>query len=152
MDKFAQVAIVLALAVVAVSSAPAPQLYYSQPAIASQSSNILRTPGNLGQISTYTKAIDTPTSSVRKSDIRISNDALAYPAVTAYHAPAAVAYHAPAAVATYHAPAAAVATYHAPAAAVATPVASHSLLGVAYSPAASVSHVTFDGFGAHYVL
>ncbi|PSN37252.1 hypothetical protein C0J52_17953 [Blattella germanica] len=72
---------------------------YATPAITSQHSNILRTPGNLGQVSTYSKTIDTPYSSVRKSDVRVSNDALAYHAapIAAYAAPtiatAPVAYH-----------------------------------------------------------
>ncbi|KAJ8876215.1 hypothetical protein PR048_024125 [Dryococelus australis] len=105
-------------------------------AITSQHSNILRTPGNLGQVSTYSKTIDTPYSSVSKSDVRVSNDALAYGA--AYHAPVA-AYHAP--VAAYGAPAYAGA-YAAPAA-----YAAH---GLAYSPAAVASHVSFSGLGAYY--
>nr|CAD7449109.1 unnamed protein product [Timema bartmani] len=56
----------------------APAVSYAPAAITSQHSNILRTPGNLGQVSTYSKTIDTPYSSVSKSDVRVSNDALAY--------------------------------------------------------------------------
>ncbi|KAG8236778.1 hypothetical protein J437_LFUL017080 [Ladona fulva] len=114
------------------------------PAITSQHQNTLRSYGNLGQVSTYSKSIDTPFSSVRKSDVRVSNDALAYAAAPAY-----AAYHAAPAVAAYHAPA--VAAYHAPAvAAYSAPVARAGLLGVAYSAAPAVAHLSFDGFGAHY--
>jgi hypothetical protein len=67
----------------AVSYAAAPAFTYAAPAavaaptITSQQSNILRSYGNLGQVSTYSNTIDTPFSSVRKSDVRVSNDALA---------------------------------------------------------------------------
>ncbi|XP_067000992.2 cuticle protein 67-like [Anabrus simplex] len=113
------------------------------PAITSQQSNILRTPGNLGQVSTYSKTINTPYSSVSKSDVRVSNDALAYGAVAA---PAYAAYHgyaAPAIAAApaygYAAPALAARAYAAPA------VAGHGLLGVAYSAAPAVAHVSYGG-------
>lgn len=43
------------------------------PAITSQNQNIYRSLGNLGQVSTYSKTIDTPYSSVSKSDVRVSN-------------------------------------------------------------------------------
>ncbi|XP_067000993.1 cuticle protein 67 [Anabrus simplex] len=98
------------------------------PAITTQQSNILRTPGNLGQVSTYSKTINTPYSSVSKSDVRVSNDALAYGAVAA---PAYAAYHG------YAAPAAV--GYAAPA------VAHAGLLGVAYSAAPAVAHVSYGG-------
>lgn len=97
------------------------------PAITSTSSNILRTPGNLGQISTYHKTIDTPYSSVRKSDVRISNDALTYSAYpTALHVASPL-----------HVPTPVHAVHHAP-------------FGFAYSAAPTVAHLTFDGFGTHY--
>ncbi|KAJ8915025.1 hypothetical protein NQ315_016000 [Exocentrus adspersus] len=102
------------------------------PAITSQSSNILRSFGNLGQVSTYSKTIDTPFSSVRKSDVRVSNPGLriaqtyAAPALQTYAAPALPAYAAPAVAA-------------APAA-----------IGVAYSAAPAVSHVTYQGLGFGY--
>ncbi|CAG9763159.1 unnamed protein product [Ceutorhynchus assimilis] len=99
---------------------------YSAPAITSQSSNIYRSPGNLGQISTYSKSIDTPFSSVRKADVRISNPGLKIS--SAYGVPA-VAYGAPAAAA-----------YHGP------------LLGVAYSAAPAVAHVAFDSGVTHYAF
>ncbi|CAK1555292.1 unnamed protein product [Leptosia nina] len=73
--------------------------YPAQPAIATQHSNILRSPFNLGQVSTYSKAIDTPFSSVRKADIRVSNPGLAVaPAYQSYGAP--VVSHIAAPVAT----------------------------------------------------
>lgn len=99
------------------------------PAITSQSSNILRSFGNLGQVSTYSKTIDTPYSSVRKADIRVSNPGLrTYAAPLAVAAPVAQTYAAPVA----HA-------YAAPAA-----------IGVAYSAAPAVSHVTYTGLGVNY--
>jgi hypothetical protein len=92
------------------------------PAITSQHSNILRSYGNLGQVSTYSKTIDTPFSSVSKSDVRVSNDALAYPAAPA------LAYHAAPAVA-----------------------AAPGLLGVAYSAAPAVAHLSYsNAYGINY--
>lgn len=46
---------------------------YIAPALTSQQSNIYRSFGNLGQVSTHSKTIDTPFSSVSKSDVRVSN-------------------------------------------------------------------------------
>ncbi|XP_050348532.1 pupal cuticle protein C1B-like [Nymphalis io] len=104
--------------------------YLAQPAIATQHSNILRSPFNLGQVSTYSKAVDTPFSSVRKADVRISNPGIAI-------AP----------------------TYHG----IASPLVSHvgaplpvprvatGLLGVAFSAAPAVSHMTYTyGLGLAY--
>jgi hypothetical protein len=114
----------------------APAVSYAAPAVTSQQSNILRSYGNLGQVSTYSKTIDTPYSSVRKSDVRVSNDALAYPAAQA--------------VAAYAAPAVAAApvAYAAPAVRVAPAVAAP--LGVAYSAAPAVAHLSFSGLGVNY--
>ncbi|XP_071448576.1 cuticle protein 76-like [Hetaerina americana] len=109
------------------------------PAITSQHQNTLRSYGNLGQVSTYSKTIDTPYSSVRKSDVRVSNDALAY-APAAYHG---AAYAAPAYHGAYAAPAYR-AAYAAPA------VAHGGLLGVAYSAAPTVAHMAFNGYGINY--
>ncbi|KAJ8876221.1 hypothetical protein PR048_024131 [Dryococelus australis] len=97
-------------------AAPAYGGYAAPAAVTSQHANILRTPGNLGQVSTYSKTIDTPYSSVSKSDVRVSNDALAYGGYGGYAAPAAYASRA----------------YAAPALA-----ARAGLLGVAYSAALS---------------
>lgn len=106
------------------------------PAITSQHSNILRSFGNLGQVSTYSKTIDTPFSSVSKADVRVSNPGFRYAAPIAhtYAAPVAQTYAAPVAH-TYAAPVA----HAAPAA-----------IGVAYSAAPAVSHVTYTGLGYSY--
>ncbi|XP_072932720.1 cuticle protein 76-like [Epargyreus clarus] len=108
--------------------------YPAQPAIATQHSNILRSPFNLGQVSTYSKAIDTPFSSVRKADIRVSNPGLAVGAA-------------------YHGYAAPVVSHYGVAAPLAAPVAkvAGGLLGVAYSAAPAVSHMTYtNGLGLAY--
>ncbi|XP_014487706.1 PREDICTED: cuticle protein 67, isoform A-like [Dinoponera quadriceps] len=86
-------------------------------AITSTSDNILRSHGNLAQVATQTKTIDTPFSSSSKADIRVTN-------------PAAVAY-------THFAHPATQLTY----AAAAAPAAA---LGVAYSPAVEVSHMSYS--------
>nr|CAI5841235.1 unnamed protein product [Callosobruchus analis] len=90
------------------SSAPTAYSVATPGALTSQSSNIYRSFGNLGQISTYSKTVDTPYSSVSKSDVRVSNPGLRFatPALAAYAAPAVAAHT------TYAAPAvAAHATY-----------------------------------------
>ncbi|CAH1168005.1 unnamed protein product [Phyllotreta striolata] len=92
--------------------AAAPAIAYSSPALTSQSANIYRSYGNLGQISTYSKTIDTPFSSVSKSDVRVSNPGI-----------------------------------H-----LAQPVEHHSLVGVAYSAAPAVSHISFDSGLVHYAF
>lgn len=46
---------------------------YLAPTLTSQQSNIYRSPYNLGQVSHQSKTIDTPFSSVSKSDVRVSN-------------------------------------------------------------------------------
>ena len=128
------------------------------PTLTSQSSNTLRTYGNQGQISHEAKTIQTPFSSVSRSDVRVSNDAqiLAHAPVAAYAAPAAYATHSYAAPVAhaYAAPAAYAAPvahgYAAPAA-YAAPVAKAGLLGVAYSAAPVVSHMTYTGsYGVQY--
>uniref|UniRef100_A0A182IUL3 Pupal cuticle protein C1B n=1 Tax=Anopheles atroparvus TaxID=41427 RepID=A0A182IUL3_ANOAO len=115
------------------------------PAITSQQSNILRSYGNLGQISTYSKTIDTPYSSVSKSDVRVSNPGLAVGHVAAaYPAAPAFAHHAYAAPALAHA-----GVYGAPA--VKAVAAAPALLGVAYSAAPTVAHMTYsNGLGINY--
>ncbi|KAE8752869.1 Cuticle Protein CPF 3 [Frankliniella occidentalis] len=124
------------------------------PTLTSQSSNTLRTFGNQGQTSYEQKTIQTPFSSVSRSDVRVSNDAqilahapvaayaaAAAPAYASYAAPAAYAAHSYAAPAAYAAPIAK--AYAAPAYA-AAPVAHAGLLGVAYSAAPVVSHMTYS--------
>lgn len=85
---------------------------FSTAAVTSQHANILRTPGNLGQIATFSKTINTPYSSSSKSDVRVSNPgfasynpyvaAAAAPAYNPYFARPALAH--PAYVSPYHAP------------------------------------------------
>jgi hypothetical protein len=90
-------------------------------------------------VSTYSKTIDTPYSSVSKSDVRVSNDALAYPAAPA------LAYHGAYAAPAYRTAPVATA-FAAPAA-----VTGHGLLGVAYSAAPAVAHMTYsNGLGISY--
>ncbi|XP_055373085.1 pupal cuticle protein C1B-like [Condylostylus longicornis] len=151
-------------------------LGYDGPAIVSQDQNILRSYGNLGQVSTYSKTLDTPFTSVRKADVRISNPGIiaspayahvGYPATasigypglvtTAHHAVLPTISHAsyvkPAPIATIQ--------HHIPTASYVTPAitgktiipagASGSLLGVAYSAAPTVSHMSFsNGLGLSY--
>ncbi|XP_069688804.1 pupal cuticle protein C1B-like [Periplaneta americana] len=118
--------------------------YAAPPAIGASHQSTVRSLDGNSAVSHYSKAVDSPFSSVRKYDTRISNDAvaLAHAPVAAYAAPVAhAAYAAPVAHAAY-APAFHGAAYAAPA--VAAP------LGVAYSAAPAVAHLAFDGFGAHY--
>ncbi|XP_049853906.1 cuticle protein 67-like [Schistocerca gregaria] len=126
-------------------------------AITSQHSNILRSYGNLGQVSTYSKTIDTPYSSVSKSDVRVSNDALAHVAApvayAAHAAPVAYAAHAaPVAYAAHAAPVAyAAPAVHAAPAVVKAAAPAVGLLGVAYSAAPAVAHMTYsNGLGLSY--
>ncbi|KAL6428501.1 hypothetical protein ACFW04_008627 [Cataglyphis niger] len=103
----------------------APIAHVQPHAITSTSDNILRSHGNLAQIATQTKTIDTPFSSSSKTDIRVSN-----PAVTYTH------FAHPATPLTYTAAAAAIPV----SAAIRAPAA----LGVAYSPAVEVSHMSYS--------
>lgn len=116
----------------------APSVAVASHAITSQSDNILRSPGNLAQISTQQKTISTPYSSSSKSDVRVSNPGVY---ATATYAAPAVSYAHPAPVAYAAAPAYA---HAAPAYAHAAPAAHAGLLGVAYSPAVAVSHMTYS--------
>ena len=134
------------------------QYQYQPAALTSTQDNILRSPGNLAQISTQSKTIQTPYSSSSKSDIRVTN-----PAVVAHTAPVYGAYAAApvsygyaaapvahAAPLSYAAPVAHAAplSYAAPVAHAAAPAG--SLLGVAYSPAVAVSHMTYNSpFGVY---
>lgn len=60
------------------------------PTITSEQQNVLRSHGNLQQISYNSKTIDTPYSSVSKSDVRVSNPGIQISSPVAYAAPA---YH-----------------------------------------------------------
>ncbi|KAL0269242.1 UNVERIFIED_CONTAM: hypothetical protein PYX00_007046 [Menopon gallinae] len=114
----------------------APAVYAHGPvastAVGSQTQSVSRSHDGNHVVSTYTKAVDTAFSSVRKFDTRVSNDAVAYaPAVAHVAAPAVAAYAAPA-YAKVAAPA--------------------GLLGVAYSAAPAVAHISYSGagYGYHY--
>lgn len=100
----------------------APITHVQPHAITSTSDNILRSPGNLAQIATQTKTIDTPFSSSSKTDIRVSNPALTYTQLA--HPATSLAYTTAAIPATIRAPAA--------------------TLGIAYSPAVEVSHMSYS--------
>ncbi|XP_044250517.1 cuticle protein 76 isoform X2 [Drosophila takahashii] len=165
-------------------------------AVASTQQNVVRS--FAGTVSSYSKAVDTPYSSVRKSDTRIQNNV--YTPKTLVHAPAPVVekhvyaapapvlaktlyaapapvvaktvYSAPAAVYTAPAPVVAKTVYSAPAPVYAAPapvvaktvysapapvysapapvLAKTVSQTVHYSPAKSVSHMSFDGFGTHW--
>lgn len=131
----------------AYAAAPAPTAYasYEAPALTATSENVYRSPGNLNSISTQTKSISTPFSSSNKHFTSITNPGVytqaSYLAPAAYaHAPAA--YPAPTAYA--HAPA------YAPAPIAPAVQTGSSLLGVAYSPAVAVSHMSYSSpFGVY---
>ncbi|XP_019867794.1 larval/pupal cuticle protein H1C-like [Aethina tumida] len=134
----APVAVAHAAPVVSAYSAPVAVAHASPvaihaPAIGSSQQSVVRGLGGAQAISTYSKAVDSAFSSVRKYDTRITNDAL-----SVAHAPVAVAHAAPLAVA--HAP---VAVAHS------APLVTKTA-AVAYSPAAVVSHATFSGLGVNY--
>ncbi|XP_044738799.1 uncharacterized protein LOC123300309 [Chrysoperla carnea] len=123
----------------------APSVQVASHALTSQDSNIHRSFGNLGQVATQSKTITTPYSQVTRSDVRVSN-----PGLTTYAAAAPVAYaHAPVAAYAaapalrYAAAPAPLAVAHAAPAAYAH-AAPAGLLGVAYSPATAVSHMTYS--------
>ncbi|KAG4068550.1 hypothetical protein HA402_004891 [Bradysia odoriphaga] len=132
---------------------------YVAPAITTQNQNIYRSYGNLGQVSTYSKSIDTPFSSVSKSDVRVSNPGYAVAPLghATYAAPIAhAAYAHPAAYHGYAAPLAHAAiahpaAYHGYGAPVAKVGVAPGLLGVAYSAAPAVAHMTYsNGLGINY--
>lgn len=85
-----------------------------------------------GTISQYAKAVDTPFSSVRKHDTRITNNL--YNPGYGYAYPAAAAYPT---------------TYQTAAYPAAYPTAYHTTADYAHHQPAN-SHVSFDGLGAHY--
>nr|CAI5855422.1 unnamed protein product [Callosobruchus analis] len=112
----------------ALPAAPAALSVATPAALTSQSSNIYRSFGNLGQVSTYSKTIDTPYSSVSKADVRVSNPGVRLATHTTYAAPGVAVHAAPATIA------------HAP------------LLGVAYSAAPAVSHIAYTSGFANYAF
>ncbi|GJQ86297.1 hypothetical protein Trydic_g8993 [Trypoxylus dichotomus] len=159
------VAVHAAPAVAAVHAAP---VAVHAPAIGASQQSVIRSLGGNQAISTYSKAVDSAFSTVRKYDTRITNDALtvahapvAYAAPVAHAVAAPVASYAHAAPITTYAAAAPVASYahaapittYAAAAPVATYAAGAPVISkaaVSYSPAAVVAHTTFAGLGAHY--
>lgn len=152
--------------------------YPTVPSVGSHSQSVIRSLDGNSVISSYSKAVDTPHSSVRKYDSRVNNDAIVYahlpPPVVPYTAPAiyskpaayvnnpfyhypAPSYYHPYPAPVYSAPASvyhpSTALYHAPSPyyhpTAIKPVAIHAP-HTHYSDAATVSHLTFDGLGAHY--
>lgn len=61
-------------------------------AVASTSTNIIRAPGNLGHVAAFHKTVDTPFSSVYKSDVRYTNNVQPYRLATGPHPYAAGPY------------------------------------------------------------
>ncbi|XP_008476016.1 larval/pupal cuticle protein H1C-like [Diaphorina citri] len=145
---------------------------YAHSAVGSQSQSVVRSLDGNSVHSVYSKAVDTPFSSVRKYDSRVSNDAIAYAHAPVYHAPvysapvvksvapvtyaaapvlkyaAPYPYHAPVVKSIAHPVAYSPVAYHAPVSAGVAPYA----VKAPYSPAAVVSHVDFDGYGVHYAF
>ncbi|XP_011501154.1 PREDICTED: cuticle protein 67, isoform A-like [Ceratosolen solmsi marchali] len=122
-------------------SAPA-YTSYSAPALTATSENVYRSAGNLQSISTQSRSIATPFSSSNKQFTSVTNPGVyAHVAPVAYAAAPQLAYAAAPQLA-HAAPLA----YSAPAVAHAAPAVAHgsSLLGVAYSPAVAVSHMTYS--------
>ncbi|KAK9885197.1 hypothetical protein WA026_010703 [Henosepilachna vigintioctopunctata] len=112
------------------------------PAVGSSQQNVYRSFGGNQAVSTYSKAVDSAFSSVRKYDTRVTNDALS---VYAHAAPFAASYAAPAV--SYAAPAYSTYAHAAP---IAAPIVAKAAVPVAYSPAVAVSHMTFSGLGVNY--
>lgn len=112
-----------------------------------------------GTVSHYAKSVATPYSQVHKQDTRISNNVYQPAYAAPAPAPAAVyTQHQPAAVYTQHQPAAVYAqpapVYHQPQQHIplthATYASHQPAVAVHYSPAETVSHMSFDGFGTHW--
>ncbi|XP_031636805.1 cuticle protein 76-like [Contarinia nasturtii] len=138
---------------------------YLAPAITSQQNNIYRSFGNLGQVATQSKTINTPFSSVSKSDVRVSNPGVlsagyggVYGGYGGYGAVPAVGYGAVPAVGYGAVPAIG---YGAGYGAIARPavvarpavaaVPGVGLLGVAYSAAPTVAHMSYsNALGLNY--
>ena len=96
-----QVALLAALLAVAYAGGPAAYSTYTTPigygSVGSTHESTVKGFGGNSVISQYSKAVDSPYSSVRKYDTRISNDAFAYaPAAHAIAAPVAYGAAAPA--------------------------------------------------------
>ena len=148
---------------VAYSVAPVQKVAIANPsvdAVGATHENVVRSFG--GTVSTHSKAVDTPYSSVRKTDTRINNNVYtpavaktvtyAAPAPVTYaHAPAPVAYAAPAVTyahaapvtktISYAAPVAKTVTYAAPAPVTYTHAAPVAKAVTYAAPAATYAHV-----------
>lgn len=98
-------------------------LSYAHSSVGSTSHNVERSFD--GTVSQYSKAVDTPFSSIRKYDTRINNNV--------------------------YTPAASTLAYTAPIAKTAVDIGPGART-ISYSPAVEVAHVSFDGFGTHYAF
>lgn len=153
----------------ALSYGAAPALAYGGavgPAVTTQHQNILRSYGNLGQVSTYSRTIDTPYSSSSKSDVRVSNPgvrtiaaapALAYgvsPVLRSAVASPGLAYGAGSLLSSAPALAYGARSIGAPALGYSAGLGVRGLgvggLGVAYSAAPIASHVNYASAIANY--
>lgn len=152
--RILQIFIVLAVAV-ATTRAGLIQV----PTLTSQDANTYRSYGNLGQVSTFSKTISTPYSSVSKSDVRISNPGyrvatvgspLAYSTLPA--SSATLGYVGAPALTSTSLISPGYATSSGPLVPLTrVGVANGGLLGVAYSAAPAVSHTTYsNGLGLSY--
>lgn len=149
-----------------VAQAYAAPFSYSDTAVGSTQEKVVRSFD--GTVSHYSKSVDTPFSSVRKTDTRVNNKVYspinyhaAVPVTsTTYHVPAVdpVNYHA--ASVAYHNSPVGESVAHTPVAyASSQPItyahqvpvgAAYQTRTLSFSPAAAVSHVSFAGLGAHY--
>lgn len=138
------------------------------PSITSQDQNIYRTLGNLGQVATHSKSINTPFSSVSKSDVRVSNpgiQGISYGGLGLGHGynPYGIGAHGISPIGLGHPGISPLGLggYQRVVPQIARPVGviggiggigvSPGLLGVAYSASPSVAHMTYsNGLGINY--
>lgn len=148
--KFFFLILILQLVVLCVAIA-AINAQYLAPSYTTQNQNIYRSPYNLGQVSTHSKTIDTPFSSVSKSDVRVSNPGLALGGLGYGHgiSPLGLAHGiSPLGVAHGIAPLGLAPRVVGRPAVVS---AGAGLLGVAYSASPAVSHMSYsNGLGLTY--
>ncbi|KAL5281650.1 hypothetical protein ACFFRR_005166 [Megaselia abdita] len=128
------VVLFIAAALADVITYEAPPLSYAHSSVGTTQHNVVRSFD--GTVSQYSKAVDTPFSSVRKVDTRINNNVYSPTGSIAYSSPLIGSAHL-------------------------TPISKLTSSGVAvspiansisYSPAVEVAHVSFDGFGTHYAF
>lgn len=138
---------------------------YSDTAVGSTQEKVVRSFD--GTVSHYSKSVDTPFSSVRKTDTRVNNKV--YTPV-AYHADVPVTYHAApigssATSTAYHVPSIDALHYQAAPVAYSSPIktlqpiqyshpapvnTAYQTNTLSFSPAEAVAHVSFAGLGTHY--